>query len=287
MIRILTLISVIGFIVAVVCLGGAAALGGNAIRHGWSFPANWHVHVRDHHHWNFDDDDDADMPRATRTLTWTGTNRIEIDVPADVHYTQATGPAHITVSGPDDVVGHVVADGERIRSDRSIDTHGLRIDITAPAVQVFQLNGSGRLKIEGYDQNRLEINSSGSAHIRADGHARDVHISLSGSGDADVGAVVAETANVDISGSADATIAPTQSAEVHISGSGDVTVVSRPARMVSDVSGSGRVIQGEATDENDAPPTPATPATPATPVTPVTPVTPPTPPRTPAVSAAH
>jgi hypothetical protein len=280
MIRILTLISVIGFIVAVVCLGGAAALGGNAIRHGWSFPASWHVHVRDHHHWNFDDDDDADMPRASRTLAWSGANRIEIDVPADVHYTQGPGPAHITVSGPDDAVAHVVADGERIRSDRSIDTRSLRIDITAPSVQIFQLNGSGRLKIEDYDQDRLEINSSGSARIRAEGHARDVHINLSGSGDADLGAIAAQTANVDISGSADATIAPTQSAEVHISGSGDVTVTSRPARMVSDVSGSGRVIQGESSDDSDRPP--AVNAAPASPMVPATPATP----RAPATNAA-
>lgn len=268
MIRILSLIAVIGFIVAVICLASAAALGGADVDHGWTMPNNWAFHVRDHH------GDGPDIrfgpgrdegPQASRPLTWDGSTRLELSVPGELHYTQAPGPAHITISGPRQVVDNVTIDHGRIRLIDPTHYARLTIEMSAPNVSVFSVTGSNDLDIEAYNQDQLTIDSSGSARINVQGQARAVRLSLSGSGDANLADLVTQAAQVDISGSADATIAPRDSANIHVSGSGEVTLTTRPATIHSDISGSGQVNQAEGGDEPPAIPPPATPTPPTPP----------------------
>lgn len=267
MIRILALIAGIGFLVSVVCLGGAAALASHAIRNGWQAPANWNIHIRD--------DDGADIrigphgveestgPQATRTLAWGGGQRLEIDVPATVRYTQSAGPARLTVTGPRSTVDRLVLTGPRITTSGSGITQRVVIEMTAPNVTAFRLSGSNRLEIEAYRQDRLDVESSGSARISAQGEARQLGLRLSGSGNADMEDLNVREAVVQISGSGEATIAPRDSAEVNISGHGEVNLTTRPRRLNTNISGSGRVNQP---DPEDTPQTSeeASPAPPAT-----------------------
>src|SRR4051812_33914236 len=122
MIRVLILIAVSGFVLCVATLTAALAIGGpDAIASvGWNMASSSHWHG---HHWDWGDDGNdwadgrADGPATTRTLTWTGGDTLEIEVPADVQYTQAAGAGSVKVSGPERLVAHVVIENGHIRYD--------------------------------------------------------------------------------------------------------------------------------------------------------------------------
>ena len=88
MIRVLVMIAVAGFLVSVVTLSTAVAIGGpELITDGvWNRWADFG--------WNWDDADWSDHgrhrrprrrgPQTTRDLAWTGGDTLDVDVPADV-----------------------------------------------------------------------------------------------------------------------------------------------------------------------------------------------------------
>jgi len=261
MIRVLVLIAVTGFLVSIVALSAAFALGGpEAIARGaWSIGSrgDWGWEDGGHHDRHGGHRVDGSGPTATRELAWTGANTLELDVPADVQFTQAPGPGKLTITGPKGAVDQVTVENGRIHFDRRVrDAGRLTIVMTAPDVTRFDLGGSNRLTIADYRQDRLEIDLSGDAEVVAAGEAKVVELDISGSGEADLGGLVTAGAEVDISGSGDATLAPRDWATLEISGSGEVNLLTRPARLETDISGAGRIRQG-------APP-PAPPAAPAT-----------------------
>jgi hypothetical protein len=256
MIRILALIAGIGFILSVACLAGAAALGGNDIRHGWRMPESWRVHIRDDDGsevtFGPDGVEEREANRTTRTLTWVGGQRLEVSLPASIHYTQAAGPVRLTVSGPRELVDRVRLDGPRLHADGPMGfRRRLRVEMTAPDVSTFQLNGAGRLDIAGYDRPTLDIESNGASQVIARGRAGQVSLRISGAGDADLSHVRGDAARVEISGAGNASVAPRQRAEIRISGAGNVTLATRPAHVDQDISGVGRVIQSDEPLEDD------------------------------------
>jgi hypothetical protein len=268
MIRNLTIVAVASFVLALGCLGGAAALGGRQLMtHGWNIPVNdWHIDVSD------DDSHVSIRPggtveelgEATRQIAWTGGETLQIDLPADVTYTQ--GPqAGVTISGPKRLVDRVVIENGAIRlPDRAAsgrvpgdptvvvggrtvhvlghDEH-LTIAVTAPSVRDFSLNGSGGLRLVGYDQPRLTLAVNGSGDVSGEGRTKALDLRVSGSGSADLGDIEAGDAKVSVAGSGDATIAPHGATEVQVAGSGEVTLNTQPSTLSSDVAGSGEVHQ--------------------------------------------
>ena len=177
MIRVLVIIAVTGFLASVVCLSAAVGIAGpEAIARGawaWSPDGGWNL-GRDHDGWGFryhraDRDDDG--RRTTREIAWTG-DAVDFDLPADVTYTQAPGPAKLVVTGPRDEVADVeIQDGQvRFDHDRHRDAD-LTIVMTAPSVTHFTLSGDGKLIIAGYKQDKLAIDLPGDADFTAKGEA--------------------------------------------------------------------------------------------------------------------
>lgn len=259
MIRTLFIIAGAALVLCMVTLGGAIALGGHDLqRHGWA----WTIKDRDGESIRFErvrggGTDDLG-PFTTRTLTWTGGEALTIDSSIDVEYVQ--GPANtVVITGPKRLTDRVtltdgrlsMGDGdERIvfgwdggnfsaRSDRD----ELRVVVTAPNVRRFASNGSGDLDISGYDQPSMALSISGSADVTASGRTDALDLDIAGSGDADLRALDAKDAKVDIAGSGDADIAPTGDVQVSIAGSGDVSLATRPAKLTSEIAGSGDVYQ--------------------------------------------
>jgi hypothetical protein len=257
MMRVLVIIAVTGFLVSVVCLCAAVGIAGpEAIARGgweWNFDHyfdGWENHHR--HHWDRDDSG----PQTTREIAWTGGDSLDVDLPAEVKYTQGPGPAKLTVTGPRDAVADVeIEDGQiRFRHDHD-DDENLTIVMTAPSVSHFAMSGSGNLAIMNYKQDKLTLDLSGDADVTAKGEAGAVDLSISGSGDADLGEVKAQSATVNIEGSGGARLAPTDAAKIEISGSGGVTLLTNPPKLESNISGSGSVRQGEpSTASSSAPP---------------------------------
>ena len=262
MIRVLVMIAVTGFLVSVVTLSTAVAIGGPEI----FTDSVWNRWVGSDGHWGWSSDDHGSRrwgygwshdagPDGTREVAWTGGDTLDIDLPADVTYTQAPGPGKLTISGPQREVENVeVQDGHV-----SFRRHGrhwgdLTIVMTAPGVTRFDLSGSGKLDIEGYRQDKLSLDISGDSEVSAKGEAKSLALSISGSGSSDLSDLKVADANVEVDGSGDATLAPTGAAIIDISGSGDVTLLGRPAKLESNVSGSGSIHQKDSAQASGSPP---------------------------------
>jgi len=117
----------------------------------------------------------------------------------------------------------------------------VKIVVTAPNINSFNVEGSASVLLRDYDQDTLSIDISGSGEVTATGRTRALEVDISGSGDADLGALAAIDANIAIAGSGDAVVAPTGRADISIAGSGDVVLNTRPATVNQQVSGSGEV----------------------------------------------
>jgi len=262
MIRVLVMIAVTGFLVSVVTLSMAVAIGGPEIitDSAWR---GWHGG-----HWGWSSDDWPDRgwrnsgPQATREMAWTGGDTLDVDVPAEVTYTQASGPGKLTITGPRRALDALEIEGGHLRYAHG-HHHGaeLTIVMTAPSVTRFDLSGSGKLSIEGYNQDKLSIEVSGDGDVSAKGETKSVALSVSGSGNTDLSELKLADASVDIEGSGEATLAPTGAANINISGSGEVTLLTRPAKLESNISGSGSIHQKEGAGATDGTP-PAPPAPP-------------------------
>ncbi len=243
MIRVLFVIFGAGLVLAAVCFGGAAALGGRDIaENGWTLPADWIFDSRT---------GELRVDRAagaamTRDLAWAGAESLEIHVPADIVFTQSDTPS-LVVTGPESEVANLVVEGGRItRPEDSLrfgDRAGLTIAVSGPAVRRFELHGSQDLRIENYDQDVLAVAIHGSGEVEARGRTRELELEIHGSGEADLRGLETEDARVRIAGSGEAEVAPRGHADITLHGSGDVTLVTRPARLTQRIHGSGDIRQ--------------------------------------------
>ncbi len=264
MTRTLVLIAFSGFILAVACIAGALALGGATLLHhhwgGRHWTVNW-----DGDHWRRDAGHSAAGGSATREIAWPGGDKIEFDVPGDVQYTQGPGPGKLVISGPRDALDRLEVSGGQLqyRDGDDFDDARLSVVMTAPDVRRFSISGDNNLTITGYDQDDLAVDVSGHGDVKAAGKARAVSLAISGDGDVDLSGVAAQSANADISGSGRASIAPSDEANLSISGSGEIDLLTHPAKLNSDVSGSGRVVEGAAAPTSSSTAAPATPVAPA------------------------
>jgi hypothetical protein len=186
----------------------------------------------------------ADAKQPERRLTWQGGDTVEISLPATVRYRGGEG-SDVIVRGSPNVIAHVEVRRGRI----TLDCHwrgGLRdIEITLPgrAFHRIGLSGSGKLIMENVNQPDLAFSISGSGSVRAQGTVDRATIRVSGSGDARLADLAVKELTAKISGSGNVEAAPKEAADITISGSGNVRLVSRPARLNSHVSGSGRITQ--------------------------------------------
>ncbi|HYE47153.1 MAG TPA: DUF2807 domain-containing protein [Caulobacter sp.] len=240
MIRTLAIIAAAGFLVCLAAFTAVFALGGGeVVRDGFIIPAMLERLEEG------EDYEPHDTPRIEKTMAWTGADALTIEVPADVRYTQ--GPAaSITVSGTPRLVEQVRVEGGRIfftGDDHHVSwgNHRRRlvVTITAPAVKRFDVNGSADLTIQGYDLPQLIVDISGSGEVEATGRTTSLEVSIAGSGEADLRALAANDASIDVAGSGEAVVNAAGAAKVSIAGSGDVTLTRPPASLESDIDGSG------------------------------------------------
>lgn len=267
MIRNLTIVAVASFVLCVGCFAGAFALGGRDIikNGGWSFPADWHVEVDDDHdrvNIRPGSADIGDGETSSRDIAWAGGESLQIDVPADVIYTQAAAGAGavVKVSGPKRLVDQVAIENGRIILKDGVNTGGsfkvnghgvhilgddgeLSIEITAPAVRAFTVNGNGELYLKAYDQPSLSLALNGSGNVEAEGKTKKVELQVAGSGEADLRSLDTGDAKIAVAGSGQVHAAPHGVAEIDLAGSGEVYLTEKPAVLTSNVAGSGEVHQ--------------------------------------------
>ncbi len=250
MIRNLIVIAVASFVLTLVCAVGVAALGGRELmEHGWSIPAS--INVDEH-----GDDvrisvggDDESGPDTTRDIAWAGGSVLQINLPAEVTYTQGATPK-VTVTGPKGLVDRVtLVDGGLRLDPAGGDSRGavrigvvrdrLKITVVAPAVTRFVLNGSPSLSLAAYDQPELAVEINGSGDVSGTGKTQTLALSIAGSGEAGLAGLQARDASVSVTGSGNAEVLASGAVQVSIAGSGDVTLTAKPASLTSNIDGSG------------------------------------------------
>jgi hypothetical protein len=249
MIRLLVIIAVVGFLTCVVTLGGAVALGGRDVAaqgwdhwsdHDWNI--GWDDHGKRHSDWRNRHKDDPQWASATKEIAWDGSAALVLDVPADVTFTQdGAGPGKLTITGPKRSLDALTLTGGRLQDGVNNEGQRLKIVMTAPKVTRFELTGIDQLTLEGYDQDGLEISTTGMSKVTGHGKTRTLKLDMTGAGEADLAGLAADSADVDISGAAKASIAPRTSARLDVSGSGEVELKTKPLKLEKNVSGSGEV----------------------------------------------
>lgn len=260
MIRTLFIIAGAALVLALASLTGAFALGGRDLAaNGWE----WKIHDSNGETVRFErikGGGTEDLgPIVTRNLAWTGGTSLKIDSAMNVEYVQGA-EAGVVVTGPQGLADRVrLVDGRLTLGDGdervvfSWDNNGptarserdeLRIVVTAPGINAFALESSGRLKLRDYDQDTLDIDLSGSGEIEAFGRTRALELDISGSGEADLKGLTLAEADVAIAGSGEATLAPTSKADITILGSGNVDLLSRPETLNQRINGSGNITVG-------------------------------------------
>ena len=254
------------FALAVGCFAGVAAIAGpELMKNGWTIPFGDEANV------TITDDNGrvirtvrhvgaggAPSPIIDRTLPWTGKDTLIIDLPVDVVFVQGA-EAKIVVSGPQSYVDRLKIAGGRISlddvnlPDRAVVTLGpdglqvrsdgdrMKITVVAPDVTRFEVRGSGDLDIRRYEHQALGLDISGSGDVEADGKVETVSVDNSGSGYADLAALKAKDATIDVSGSGGGAVFATGKAKIDISGSGDVELRTEPKLVTSEITGSGEV----------------------------------------------
>lgn len=285
----LAIIAVSAFAVSAVCLGGAFALGGNAIGNavfdfgGFNLP-------------RCDAPGTANATATTRSLPWdSDSDRAAVALPANTHYQAGVGD-QLVVKGDPDIIAHV-----RVRNGVvGLDCHdggwfGIgrsdRIDVTLPGKKTFrkfELLGSGDMQIAGLSQPDAKLLVAGSGTIQAQGNVQKLNMAVAGSGTIEANAKAENTkmnvsgsgtlamegltgsldvgisgsgqvkaenlavknADVHVSGSGRIKIAPQDSLNVNISGSGTVYLASEPKTLTSHFSGSGRIVHTDGSIDN-------------------------------------
>jgi hypothetical protein len=238
MVHKLAIVAVIGLTASAVCMGAAAAIGGNEF--GKSFDG-------------MDFSMFGDRPRCervqdatatSRTIDWDGSDHVGLSVGGHARYTPGSDDkVHLT--GDPQMLAHVRVRDGRIEMDCRGGWRDWREDlqITLPGreFQKFGIAGSGNLVLQKLNQDRLKVSIAGSGSIKADGKVQNAEIHIAGSGDADLGQVASQVTEVHIAGSGNTDIAPSDEADIHIAGSGDVNLHTNPRKLETHIAGSGRI----------------------------------------------
>ena len=230
----LAIVAVIGLSASAVCMGAAAAIGGDQFNRGMDFSM-------------FGDrprcEALADATATSRDLDWDGSDGVSLSVPGRVVYTPGSDTM-VHVTGDAQAIAHLRVHDGKI----DMDCYGWRgsrdsFTITLPGQEFkkFSLSGSSHLTLQKLDQTNIAIKISGSGSVKADGKVEHAETNVSGSGDADLSQLKTNIATVRISGSGSSDIAPTDEADIRVSGSGDVNLHTSPKRLETRISGSGRI----------------------------------------------
>jgi hypothetical protein len=231
----LALIAISGFAVSAVCLGGAFALGGEAVGDAIMGVGNFGQPSCQ-----------IGGPLTSRTLPWDGGNdRVAVEMHADATYQAGSGD-QLVIKGDPGMVSHVYVRDGVVGIDCRNNFHfgkSPRLEITLPGrpFRTFEQRGSGNMRLAGLVQPDTKLSIEGSGDIQADAKVERLTVRVAGSGDVTAtGSAGALDVNLEGSGDVKLSGLATKSAHVKIDGSGNVEVAPQDASRVDVISeGSG------------------------------------------------
>ncbi len=231
--RMLAIIAAVCLSLSAVFLGLAYVIGGEAVFHD---PHSLEgirplIDLATHKEWH-----------------WTGGDSLAVNAPVNLRYEPHAlpegGKPNVTVTGPAGMVEHVQFTDGRIATDRVVTRKpGQRLQavISGVPIRKFVVNGGETLELGHVDQDSLDIHVNGHGSVRGDGKVGRLTVVVNGSGDADLGSLIAQTAKVAILGSGNAIVAPRMSLEALIAGSGHIGLTVKPKSIRRSIIGSGEI----------------------------------------------
>lgn len=154
-------------------------------------------------------------------------------------------PASVVLELDDNLLPFIeteVRDGQLVidskQSYRS--SHGLNVSITVPELHQVAVNGAGDVSIVNLDSDQFDVDLNGSSDLTAIGSARQLSVTINGSGTVDMQDVVANEATATIRGSGDIRLQVVEKLSATILGSGDIRYRGTP-EVDQNVQGSGSV----------------------------------------------
>jgi hypothetical protein len=158
------------------------------------------------------------------------------------------GEQLVTVRADDNLLERITTDvrGGVLVIDQtgSLDTVApMRVEITVPSLDEVRLSGSGAIRVDGHELDLLSVTLPGTGAIRAAGTVTSLDVDLTGTGEADLGELVARNAAVALSGAGTVLVHVTGTLEAHVSGTGSVVYTGDPDRVDRTVTGVGSVTE--------------------------------------------
>lgn len=117
----------------------------------------------------------------------------------------------------------------------------IRVRITVPDVAALTSSGAGEFTLADVRNERLEIENSGAATVRAAGETKTLRVELNGATRLQAGNLKAEDVTVEMSGAGSADVYATSELTANISGVGKVTYSGDPKVVNKNVSGFGSI----------------------------------------------
>lgn len=153
----------------------------------------------------------------------------------------------VAVHGDDNLLGRVtteVEDGNLVigLTPGSFETKSpMRVEVSVPSLEDLTLTGSGILSITGIEAESMKVTLSGSGIVRASGTVTRLDVDVPGSGEAELGKLVARDVKAVVSGSGLLLVTAAESLDASVSGSGAILYGGNPADVATSITGNGAI----------------------------------------------
>ena len=155
----------------------------------------------------------------------------------------------VVVHGDDNLLGRVTTTVRR--STLVIDNSGslrstlpVSVRVTVPALSMIRLSGSGVITVRDVRGPALEVRFPGTGLLHVQGTVDRLAVSLSGTGDAELGELLARHVHAAVAGSGRVLVHPGDSLDATVAGTGVVVYVGDPSHVTTHVTGTGAVSRG-------------------------------------------
>jgi len=170
-----------------------------------------------------------------------GTGRVVID---------QTGTESLTITTDDNLLPHIQSEvkgntlelGQKEGMTSLRPTNDIVFTLHVKTLEALDISGSGSAEAKGLNPDSLRIEISGSGAVSAQGTAKDLNLTISGSGAYEGAQLASKRATVQVSGSGDAVIAPSETLIADVTGSGSIAYVGDP-KVTEHITGSGAVLK--------------------------------------------
>jgi hypothetical protein len=155
----------------------------------------------------------------------------------------------VVVSADDNLLGRVTT---RVRSGRLVvDELGsfttrspMSVDVVVPSLDSLTLSGTGSLLAIGIATQRMTASIAGTGLLQISGTAAHLNVSLDGDGDAELGELAARDVHAVMNGTGQIVVRATRTLDASVAGTGSILYSGSPARVRTNVTGTGVVARG-------------------------------------------